>query len=66
MEVLDTAGKVLATLATYSNLDRGAGYTRKGPFDLLTYRGQTIRLQFRATTNGSSATKFRIDDVEAR
>lgn len=65
VEVRDTAGNLLGTLATYSNLNKAAGsiYYQRGYFNLLAYRGRTIRLQFRATNNATGATVFRIDDV---
>ena len=30
------------------------------------YRGQTVRVQFRATTDGALPTTFRVDDVSLR
>jgi len=35
-------------------------------FSLAAWKGQTIRVQFRATTDGSLATSFRVDDVSLR
>ncbi|MEW6037747.1 MAG: S8 family serine peptidase [Pseudomonadota bacterium] len=61
--VRNTAGTVLGTLATYSNRDRSSGYVQRS-FDLSTYKGQTVRLQFRGVENSSRATSFLIDDVE--
>jgi hypothetical protein len=68
VEVLDTSGSLLATLATYSNLNKGpqGGYTQKGLFNLLPYSGQTIQLRFRSTTNISNITTFHIDDVSVK
>ncbi|HEY8209632.1 MAG TPA: M4 family metallopeptidase, partial [Myxococcaceae bacterium] len=63
VEVRNTSGALLGTLATYSNLDKNASYAQKGAFSLAAYAGQTIRLQFRSTSNGSAPTDFRIDDV---
>ena len=68
VEVLNSSGTTLATVATYSNLDKGSAcsstctYSQKS-FDLTSYKGQTIRIQFRATTDSASDTVFRIDDV---
>ncbi|MBL8151928.1 MAG: hypothetical protein JNN15_18550, partial [Blastocatellia bacterium] len=68
VEVRNTSGTLLATVATFSNLNKATAgvYTLRGPFSLLTYRGQTIRLQFRATTDSSLPTTFRIDSVSVK
>jgi hypothetical protein len=68
VEVLGTDGAVRATLASFSNLDQGAAgaYVRRGPFDLLGFAGQTVVLRFRAATDVSLPTTFRIDDVSLR
>jgi len=42
----------------------GAGALRGA--SLLAYRGQTIRVQFRATTDFSLPTSFRVDDVSVK
>ncbi len=68
VEVLNSSGTVLTTLARYSNLNKGTAcgttcsYNQKS-FNLTSYKGQTIRIQFRATTDGATDTVFRIDDV---
>lgn len=64
IEIRDTAGNLLSTLGTFSNLDRtsGGGYTLR-TFSVSAYAGQTIRLQFRALNNSSQPTTFRVDDV---
>jgi hypothetical protein len=59
--VRNTAGTVLGTLATYSNLN-AAGWTQKS-FDLSAYKGQTIRLQFHGVEDSSLQTSFLIDDA---
>jgi hypothetical protein len=69
VEIIDASGTV-STLATFSNLDgRGVAvgaYTPRGPFSLSTFAGQTIRVQFRDTTNRTRTTTFRVDDVSAQ
>jgi hypothetical protein len=60
-EVRSTSGALLGTLATYSNRNAGA-YSQRA-FSLASWRGQTVRVQFRATTDGSLTTAFRVDDV---
>lgn len=68
VEVLNGSGAVLSTLATYSNLDKGAlgAYVLKSNFSLSAYTGQTVQLRFRATTNAANVTAFRIDDVSVK
>ncbi len=68
VEVRNTSGTLLATLATYSNLNKAATgvYTLRGAFSLGAYAGQTVRLQFRATTDSSLVSTFRVDDVSVK
>ena len=60
--VKNTAGSVLKTLATYSNLNKAAGYQARS-FDLSAFRGQTIRVSFSETEDASLQTSFAIDKV---
>lgn len=68
IEVRSTTGSLLATLATFSNLNKGTAgaYVLRGPFGLSGFAGQTVRVQFRATTDFSLSSTFRIDDVSAQ
>jgi hypothetical protein len=68
VEVRSTSGTLLATLTTFSNLDEGAVgvYTQLGPHSLASFAGQTVRIQFRATTNPNRPTTFRVDDVSVK
>ena len=68
VEVRSTSGALLATLATFSNLNKGTAgaYVQRGPYSLSAYAGQTIRIQFRATNNASLSTSFRVDDVSVK
>jgi len=67
VEVRNTAGGVLATLATYSNLNRGtAGVYSQKTLDLSAFKGQTVRVTFHATTDVSLTTSFRVDDVSLK
>ncbi|GAA1972708.1 putative Ig domain-containing protein [Kitasatospora viridis] len=50
------------TLATYSNLNAGNGYTLDS-FNLSGYAGQTVTLKFTGTENASLQTSFVIDDT---
>jgi subtilisin family serine protease len=67
VEVRSTSGSLLGTLGTFSNLNKTTigNYSQKS-FSLASWRGQTVRVQFRATTDFSLPTSFRIDDVSLR
>jgi kumamolisin len=52
---------VLATLATYSNLNAASGYQQKS-FNLLTYKGQTIQVYVVGVEDASKQTSFVVDD----
>jgi subtilisin family serine protease len=62
VQVRNSAGTVLATLATYSNLNKSTSYAQK-TFDLSAYKGQTIRVYFNGTEDSSLATSFFLDDA---
>ena len=62
IQVRNSAGTVLATLATYSNLDKGTAYVQR-TFDLAAYKGQTIRVYFNGTEDSSLKTSFFLDDT---
>ena len=56
---------LLTTLATLSNLDKTAGagtYVQKS-YSVLGYKGQTVKVRFKATNGTSYVTTFRVDDV---
>ena len=60
--VKNPAGAVLATLATYSNLNQAPGYQVRN-FDLLAYKGQTVTLSFASSEDSSLQTSFVLDRV---
>ncbi len=67
VEVRNTSGTLLTTLATYSNLNKGtAGVYSQKSLSLAAYKGQTVRVQFRATTDSSLATTFRVDSASLK
>ncbi len=66
VEIQDSAGVTLATLATFSNLNANSAYALQGSFGLSAYAGQTVRLRFRTATNASRTTTFRVDDVSVQ
>jgi hypothetical protein len=51
-----------STLATYSNLNKAAGYSQK-TFNLSAFAGQTVTLKFTGTEDASLQTSFVIDDT---
>ena len=64
VEVRNTSGTLLTTLATYSNLNKTTqgNYSLKS-FNVAAYKGQTVRIQFRSTMDSSITSTFRVDDV---
>jgi hypothetical protein len=50
------------TLATYSNLNKAAGYTQKS-FDVSSLAGQTVTLSFSGVEDSSLQTSFVVDDT---
>ncbi len=62
VQVRNSSGTVLATLATYSNLNKGTTFLQK-TFDLSAYKGQTVQLYFEGVEDSTVATSFIIDDV---
>jgi hypothetical protein len=61
VQIRNASGTVLTTLATYSNLNAGAGYQQVS-FDLTSYRGQLIQLYFIGVENSKLKTSFVVDD----
>jgi subtilisin family serine protease len=69
VEVRNTSGTLLTTLATFSNLNEvptAGAYTLRGPYSLAAFGGQTVRVQFTVTTDGSLRTWFRTDSVSLK
>jgi hypothetical protein len=62
VQVRSSTGALLATLATYSNLNKGATFVQK-TFDLSAYKGQTVRIYFEGVEDASVETSFIVDDV---
>ncbi|MFN2576068.1 MAG: hypothetical protein ABR607_00085 [Pyrinomonadaceae bacterium] len=61
VQIRNSTGAVLATLATYSNLNSIADYSQVS-FDVSSYQGQTIQVYLIASENGSLQTSFIVDD----
>ncbi|WP_316767315.1 hydrolase [Streptomyces sasae] len=62
VQVLNSSGTVLTTLATYSNLNAASGYTQRS-FSLASYAGQTVTLKFTGAEGSTLQTSFVIDDT---
>jgi len=62
VQVLNSAGSVLATLHTYSNLNHNTGYVQHS-FSLASYAGQTITIKFLGKEDYEYQTSFVIDDT---
>jgi Zn-dependent metalloprotease len=68
IEVRSTTGTLLGTLATFSNQNSGTAgvYVQRGPYNLSSWAGQTVRIQFRGTNDITLPTSFRVDDVSVK
>jgi len=62
VQVLNSSGTVLATLATYSNLNAASGYAVHTN-SLAAYIGQTVTIKFTGKEDSSLQTSFVLDDV---
>ncbi len=61
VQIRNSGGAVLATLATYSNLSKNTGYAQKS-FDVSAYKGQTIQVFLVGSEDSSLQTSFVVDD----
>jgi hypothetical protein len=61
VQIRNASGTVLATLATYSNLNAASGFAQKS-FDLSAYKGQTLQVYLVGTEDSSAQTSFVLDD----
>jgi hypothetical protein len=61
VQIRNASGTVLATLATYSNLNASTGYVQK-TFDVSSFKGQTIQVYLVGTEDSSLQTSFVVDD----
>jgi hypothetical protein len=62
VQILNSSGTVLGTLATFSNLNAGTGYTQYS-YNVSAYAGQTITLKFTGKQVSSTKTSFVIDNT---
>ena len=61
VQLRNSSGTVLTTLATYSNVNAASGYTQKS-FNVLTYKGQTVQVYLVGTEDSLYQTSFVVDD----
>jgi uncharacterized protein YfaP (DUF2135 family) len=61
VQIRNSSGSVLTTLATYSNLNAATGF-KQVSFDLNSYRGQAIQIYFIGVEDSSLKTSFVVDD----
>ena len=62
VQILNTAGTVIAQSNPYSNLNANSAYAQQS-FNLSAYIGQTVRVRFYGTEDSSLQTSFLIDDT---
>jgi subtilisin family serine protease len=62
VQIRNSSNTVLATLATFSNLNKSTGYVLRS-FDVTAFKGQTVRIYFLGTEDSSLQTSFVIDDT---
>lgn len=61
VQVRNSSGTVLATLATYSNVNAATGFSQKS-FSLLSYKGQTVQVYLVGAEDTTLQTSFVVDD----
>jgi hypothetical protein len=62
VQVRNSSNTVLATLGTFSNLNKTTGYVLR-TFDVTAFKGQTVRIYFLGNEDSSLQTSFVIDDT---
>jgi hypothetical protein len=62
VQILNSSGTVLGTLATFSNLNHNTGYAQH-TYSLSAYAGQSITLKFTGSEDYTKQTSFVIDDT---
>jgi hypothetical protein len=65
VQVRNSSGTVLSTLATFSNLNKASGYQQRS-FDLSSFKGQTIQIFFKGAEDSTLQTSFVLDDVSLK
>jgi hypothetical protein len=65
VQVRNSSGAVLSTLATFSNLNHATGY-QQHTFNLLSFAGQTVQVFFSGKEDASLKTSFVLDDISLK
>jgi hypothetical protein len=65
VQVRNSSGTVLSTLATFSNLNAASGYQQHS-FDVSSFKGQTIQIFFNGSEDFELQTSFVLDDVSLK
>jgi thermitase len=65
VRLYNTSGGLVATLRTFTNAS-GAGSWRQDSLSLGSYAGQTVRIEFSATTDYSLPSSFFVDDLSLK
>ena len=61
VQIRNTSGTVLSTLATFSNLNHATGFSQKS-FNVIAFKGQTVQVFLVGTEDVSLQTSFVVDD----
>ncbi|HSS78479.1 MAG TPA: hypothetical protein VLV54_17265 [Thermoanaerobaculia bacterium] len=61
VQIRNSSNAVLSTLQTFSNLNKATGYSQKS-YNLISFKGQTIRVYLLAAEDSSLQTSFVVDD----
>ncbi|HSS78476.1 MAG TPA: protease pro-enzyme activation domain-containing protein, partial [Thermoanaerobaculia bacterium] len=61
VQIRNSSNAVLSTLQTFSNLNKATGYSQK-TYNLIAFKGQTIRVYLLAAEDSSLQTSFVVDD----
>ena len=61
VQIRNSSGTVLTTLATYSNVNAATGFSQKS-FNLLAYAGQTVQVYLVGAEDSTQQTSFVVDD----
>ena len=62
VQLLNSSGTVLTTLATFSNLNAASGYALHS-YNVASYIGQTVTVKFTGAEDSSLQTSFVLDDI---
>lgn len=65
VQVRNSSGTVLSTLATFSNLNAASGYIQHS-YDLSSFKGQTIQIFMKGMEDSTLQTSFVVDDVSLK